>query len=165
MSLWVSSLLLGMDGLLYMGMGVCMLLGDTRPPWCQQLAGAYPSLCRSPPLSCRVRRDLLPSVDDDDDDGERSCSGGDDPSSGNLLAFRMLAYLLVLVGLCRFITCFHWGCGYILLGLTTCLSEIAMLCHELLRYESLLLHRTMAVFLCNVAVSLVYIGAGLPYCR
>ena len=162
MSLWVSSLLLGMDGLLYMGMGGCMLLVETRAWWCQPLAGAYPSLFRS--SSPQARRELVPTVDDD---GE-SCDAADEPHRAEEpphgLASRMLAYLLLLSGLCRFITCFHWGCGYIFLGLATCLCEIAMLCHELLRYESLLLHRTMGVLLCNVAVSLLYIGAGLPHC-
>ena len=156
MSLWVSSLLLGMDGLLYMGMGGCMLLPETRAWWCQPLAGAYPSLFRS--SSPQGRLELVPTVDDD---GE-SCGAAEEPPHG--LASRMLAYLLLLSGLCRFITCFHWGCGDIFLGLATCLCEIGMLCLELLRYESLLLHRTMAVLLCNVGVSLLFIGAGLPHC-
>ena len=63
------------------------------------------------------------------------------------------------------ITSFYWGCGYIILGLTTCLGEIAILCHELLGHESARLHRTMGVVLHNVGVSLLYIGCALPYCR
>jgi membrane associated rhomboid family serine protease len=145
MSLLASALLLGADGAAYMLLGACMLLPPLgAPPWSQQLARLYPS----------VFKGLLPQ----DDEEEARPGGGE-------LACRMLAYLLLILGLCRLITCFHWGCGYIYLGLATCLAEIAMLCHELLRHEALLLHRAMAVVLQNMAVSLIYIGAGVPYCR
>ena len=80
------------------------------------------------------------------------------------LGFRLLAYLLIIVGVCRLITGFHWGCGYIYLALATCLGEIFMVCNELLREESVLLHRAMAIFLSNMVLSLVYLSAGLPYC-
>jgi hypothetical protein len=50
------------------------------------------------------------------------------------------------------------------LGLATSLGEIAFLSHELLRYESLLLHRAMAFMLLNVVLSIVYIANALPYC-
>ena len=78
--------------------------------------------------------------------------------------YRLLAYLLVGLGLIRALTAFHWGCGYIHLGLATSLGEIAFLSHELLRYDSLLLHRAMAFMLLNVVLSIVYIANALPYC-
>ena len=81
------------------------------------------------------------------------------------VGWRLGAYLLLLLGLCRVVTSFHWGCGYVLLGLTTCLAEIGFLCNELLRHESTRLHRTMGFVLHNVAVSLLYIGCALPHCR
>ena len=153
MSLLLSALLLGSDGAMYLCLGACMLLAPcaTAPPWCQQLARLYPSLYKGL---------VLPSPPRGADDEDPEASAPPD-----FLGFRMLAYLLVILGLCRLVTCFHWGCGYIYLGLATCLGEIAMLCHELLRHEALFLHRAMAVLLQNVAVSLIYIGAGVPYCR
>jgi hypothetical protein len=147
MSLFAAALLLGVDGAAYMTLGACMLLPALNAPaWSLQLARLYPSLFKG----------LAPTGQDDEEAAAKPCCD---------LACRMLAYLLLVLGLCRLLTCFHWGCGYIYLGLTTCLAEIAMLCHELLRHEALLLHRAMAVLLQNMAVSLIYIGAGVPYCR
>jgi hypothetical protein len=149
MSLLLSALLLGADGVLYLSLGACMLLAPcaTIPPWCQQLARLYPSLFKGL---------AIPPAHGDEEEAS---------PAQDLLGVRLLGYLLAILGLCRLVTCFHWGCGYIYLGLATCLGEIAMLCHELLRHEALFLHRAMAVLLQNVAVSLIYIGAGVPYCR
>jgi hypothetical protein len=176
MSLIVSAVIMGVDGFVYLMLGVCMLF-PVRHPWRQRLAQMYPSLFKQFVL-------LLPMSDeettlapvDDHDDGDDD----DEPPPGarvseacvcpvdylvHDLGYRMLGYLLLVVGLCRGVTCFNWGCGYIYLGLVTCLAEIGMLCNELLRQESMFIHRAMAVLLQNVAVSLLYIGAGVPYCR
>jgi hypothetical protein len=155
----ISALLMGANGAAYILLGVCMLF-PVHHPWRQRLGQLYPSLFKEflvPPLS---------------DEEAQPAEQPPAPLSavrlcGDLvhqLGYRMLGYLLLVVGLCRTITCFHWGCGYIYLGLGTCLAEIGMLCNELLRQESMLIHRTMAVLLLNVAVSLLYIGGGLPYC-
>lgn len=82
-----------------------------------------------------------------------------------LLCHRLLGYLLCVVGVCRLVSSVRWGCGYMYLGLATCLAEMGMLCHELLLHETMQIHRAMGVLMLNVAVSLVYIGAGLPSCR
>jgi len=157
----VSALLLGLNGVGYILMGVCMLF-PVHHPWRQHLAHLYPSLFK----------EFLVGPLSDEETSSVVEPGGAPPSVcvrpvGELvgdLGFRMLGYLLIVVGLCRVITCFNWGCGFVYLGLTTCLAEICMLCNELLRHESMLIHRTMAVLLQNVAVSLIYIGAGLPSC-
>lgn len=150
MSLIVAGLLLGVDGAFYLGLAASMLLPPGGPRWREQLARLYPSVFQ--PLPCH----------DDEEDSQNPVVGAMEPSG---LSYRLLGYLLAILGLCRLVTCFHWGCGYMYLGLITCLGEIAMLCHELLRHESLQIHRAMAVLMQNVGVSLLYIGAGVPYCR
>ena len=159
MSLLFSALLLGMDGAAYLELGLSMLLPriahlDPLPKaWRDWVAGLYPSLFRE--------AHLWPPPCGDDVSNEEE---GVRPESRPLCA-RLLGYLLVVVGVCRLVTCFHWGCGYMYLGLATCLAEMGMLCNELLRFESLHLHRCIGVLMLNVAVSLVYIGSGLPYCH
>ena len=159
MPVLVSALLMGVNGAAYVLMGVCMLF-PVHPPWRHRLAHLYPSL---------FKEFLVVTLSDEETSAE---PGVAQPSwhvrsVGELvgdLGFRMLGYLLIVLGLCRLVTCFNWGCGFIYLGLTTCLAEICLLCNELLRQESMLIHRTMAVLLQNVAVSLLYIGAGMPSC-
>lgn len=80
------------------------------------------------------------------------------------LSFRLLAYLLLLLGLCRLVPACFWGCGYMAIGLGSCVAEVAIVSNELLRHESVLLHRAMRVLLETVVVSLIYIGCGVAYC-
>lgn len=80
------------------------------------------------------------------------------------LAWRFAAYTLLMLGVIRAISSLNWGCGYVLLGLITCVGEIGIICNELLCYDSANLHRAMAFVLHNVAVSLLYIGTALPFC-
>ena len=67
--------------------------------------------------------------------------------------------------MCRVITCFYWGCGYVYLGLGSCVGEIALICNELLRFESMHLHGAMALLLETVVLALLYIGTAVPYCQ
>lgn len=170
---------MGLDGAFYCAMGACML----SPPSASvlkrfDLTRLYPSLfkaflyasCHQPgPPDC----DSHQPFEETGDDPELLTP----PASSVLnplvrplgelvheLAFRLLGYLLVMAGVARLITGVHWGCGYIYLALATCLAEIALVCNELLRQDAILLHRGMAVFLCNLVLSLVYLSAGLPYC-
>jgi len=59
----------------------------------------------------------------------------------------------------------HRDCGYVYLGLGTCMGEMAMICNELLRQESMHLHRAMTVLLGNVALSILYVCNAIPYCK
>ena len=149
MSLVIAGLLLGVDGAFYLALAASMLLPPGGPQWRERLARLYPSVFKGSGAAVHH-----------DDEEEPPCAA--DPPG---LSYRLLGYLLAILGLCRLVTCFHWGCGYMYLGLATCLGEIGMLCHELLRHESLQIHRAMAVLMQNVGVSLLYIGAGVPYCR
>jgi hypothetical protein len=81
------------------------------------------------------------------------------------LAFRFLAYVLLLLGVCRLVSGLYWGCGYVALGLGTCLAEMGLLGYELLTHETVVLYRVMGVLCELVLLSLVYIGSALPYCR
>lgn len=80
------------------------------------------------------------------------------------LGYRMMAYLLLLVGAARLLTSLNWGCGYVYLGLWTCLAEMGMVCHELLRQESMYLHGAMAVVMGNVFLGMSYIILAVPQC-
>ena len=168
MSLILSALLLGLDGAVYVELGLRMLLPRMGPfdllpvDWGDWVAGLYPSLFREAHLSTSSSS---PGSCGDGADHVEEEEGRAGPQARHPLCVRLLGYLLVVVGVCRLVTCFHWGCGYMYLGLATCLAEMGMLCNELLRFESLHLHRCIAVLMLNVAVSLTYIGAGLPYCR
>lgn len=140
----ISTCILAVDGLFYVGMGTEMLAPYTLHV--TKLATIYTSLVKNwrepaDPSVIRSAQDL--SMD---------------------LGYRVVAYLLIMLGAIRILTAFHWGCGFIHLGLATCLSEIAMIVHELLQYESLLLHRAITFMLINVILSIVYIANALPYC-
>ena len=147
---WLSTGILLVDGLGYIGMGLAML-------------SPYPF---SPPELITLYASTVK--------GWREYNTSPNPTDvapvkaphelAMDIGYRLLAYLLVGLGLIRALTAFHWGCGYIHLGLATSLGEIAFLSHELLRYESLLLHRAMAFMLLNVVLSIVYIANALPYC-
>lgn len=166
MSLVVASLLLGLDGGVYCALGLCMLFPSlTRRS--SDAGKLYPSLFKMflepPPPMC-----LGEDPEGTGSDQYHSVLNGHVRPLGELVhevGFRLLGYLLILAGVCRIITGIHWGCGFVYLGLGTCLAEIAMICNELLREESMLLHRAMTVLLCNVILSLVYLSAGLPHCR
>jgi hypothetical protein len=166
MSLVLAAVLLGADGAAYVALGASMLLPRmSQPPldgaWRDWLAGLYPSLFRGDPPHWQQDS----GSDDAEETGQGEPRMAAPPVVISPLCARLLGYLLAVVGVCRLVSCVHWGCGYMRLGLATCLAEMGMLCNELLRFESLHIHRCMAVLMLNVAVSLAYIGAGLPYCR
>ena len=80
------------------------------------------------------------------------------------LAYRLLAYFLLLLGFLRLFVAFHWGCSFVYLGLSTCLVEMAVVGHELLRHNAVHLHRVMSVLTELCIVSLIFIGTALPHC-
>ena len=173
MSLLVASGVMALDGTLYCALGISMIYPACLPRGRTELARLYPSLFRfflfGPPVIQTLDDPdpCSPMGERDQEQPFQSVLNGSVRPLGELqhdLGFRLLAYLLLLAGVCRLITGFHWGCGYIYLGLGTCLAEIGMVCNELLREESMLLHRAMGVLLSNMVLSLVYLSAGLPHC-
>ena len=156
----LATLVLLVDGLVYIGLGMCVLFPwvCVNTAWCRQF----------PSLYLFIFKDYAPLYGGDDGGVGRASEGHCDSDDGGgrpQVGWRMVAYLLILLGICRVVTSFHWGCGYVMLGLVTCLAEIGFLCNELLWYESTRLHRTMAFVLHNVCVSLLYIGTALPHCH
>lgn len=158
----LASCVIGVQGLVYLAGGACMLSPMT------------PALSRVSEVSAGVYAMLFKTVrlerisECDLEDGEESASLGAKQLhqliSGEL-GYRMLGYFMVLLGLCRLVSACHWGCGYVYLGLGSCIGEMALVCNELLRHESMHLHRAMAVLLENMAVSLVYISSAAPHCQ
>ena len=153
----IASVVMGLDGAGYCVLGICMLvprLGEqTRQA--PALAALYPSL---------FRRFLL---EDQDKEACELGTGTQDPQElrrGDL-AFRLLAYYLLSLGACRLVAAFYWGCGYVYLGLGTCIAEMALVSNELLRHESMLLNRAMGVLLENAVLSLVYMSTAFPHCH
>lgn len=81
------------------------------------------------------------------------------------VAFRFLAYLLVLFGLCRLVSACYWACGYVYLGMASCMIEIGIIATELLQYRSMRLHGAMGVLLELGILSEIYLGTAIPYCH
>ena len=81
------------------------------------------------------------------------------------LAFRLLAYLLILFGLCRLISAFYFGCGYVYMGMASCLLEIGIVSTELLQHRSMRLHGAMSVLLELGILSEIYLGTAIPFCH
>ena len=71
---------------------------------------------------------------------------------------------MVLLGLLRCLMAFCYSCMADRIGIFTFLAEILLLCNELLRVESTMLHRTMAVILECVVMILIYMATKLPEC-
>jgi hypothetical protein len=144
-----SSSVMGLAGSTYCLLGGCMLvphlLGDAR--W---ISALYPSL---------FKRFLQASDEEEEAKSDAVELEKDD------LAFRLLSYLLLLLGVCRLVTAFYWGCGYVYLGLGTCMAEVGVICHELLRHDSLQLHRGVPVLLANMGLSILYVSSAAPHCK
>ena len=101
---------------------------------------------------------------------ERLLPGRMDAASDPLLlsrgvAFRLLAYLLIFLGVCRLISAFYWGCGYVYMGVASCIAEISIVSTELLHHRSVRLHRAMSVLLELGVLSEIYLGTAIPYCH
>ena len=145
----ISSCVMGVAGGSYCLLGGSMLvphlLGDAR--WVSAL---YPSLFKR----------FLPREDEEE-------ARKPDPVEleKDDLAFRLLSYLLLLLGLCRIVTGLYWGCGYVYLGLGTCMAEVGVICHELLRHDALQLHKGVPVLLANMGLSILYVSSAAPHCR
>jgi hypothetical protein len=145
----LASVIMGLDGLVYIALGGCML-APPRVALMRDVATLYPALFKplrevsADPEATPVIRPVSDLVHD--------------------LGYRMMAYLLLLVGVARLLTCFHWGCGYVFLGMWTCLAEMGMICHELLRQESMYLHGAMGALMGNVFLGMSYILLAVPQC-
>jgi len=145
----LASAIMGLNGAAYMSLGACML----TPPRFQlmrDMAAAYPSLFKplreisSDPEAVPQLRPVSDLVHD--------------------LGYRMLGYLLLFVGAARLLTGMFWGCGYIVVGMWTCVAEMGLICNELLRQESMFLQGAMGVVMGNVFLALAYVMAGIPHC-
>jgi hypothetical protein len=149
LTLVISSVLLFCDGLGYGCMGACVLwpvlCGNSG--WCQRVSHVYLGMFKECVL------------EPDDQEGQ-----GTKVPLEAFLVWRLVAYLLILMGVCRVVASFNWGCGYVLLGLGTCVAEMAFLCNELLCHDAARLHRAVGFILLNTGVSLLYIGMALPNC-
>lgn len=169
-SMVFATLVMLVDGVLYIGIGVVMLSpqGHGVSRWFRGRVSELPQALLKRHSVLSKRQDVAETScdgDDNDDDAEaRCCSDPQAPACGEM-DMRLMAYILIILGLCRLTTAFYWGCGYVALGLGSCLAEICMLCHELLRHESVCTQRAVGLVLLNSAVSLLYIGLALPHCR
>jgi hypothetical protein len=161
-------------------LGACMLLHVARPfsidwGWVGGLAELYSvsfkQLANPVKSPSQHHHHAKQAPEPDVDQGELGPSTTPPPlvlpasSTPHLLAYRFLAYLLLFLGVCRVVTSFHWGCGYVYLGLGSCVAEIALVCNELLQFESMRLHGAMAILLETGVLALLYIGTAVPYCR
>jgi len=145
----LASVIMGLDGVVYMCLGACML-APPRLAMLREVATLYPALFKplrevsADPEAETVIRPVSDLVHD--------------------LGYRMMAYMLVLVGVARLLTSFNWGCGYVFLGMWTCLAEMGMICNELLRQESMYMHGAVAAIMGNVFLGMSYIILAAPQC-
>ncbi len=167
---------MGASGASYCMLGVCMLLHVTRPSRIGWAVGEFAelysvsfgqlvNLVQSPSQHhAKQAAQLEPDVDQGELGPPPPAPAPPSPAA-HLLAYRFLAYLLLFLGVCRVITCFYWGCGYVYLGLGSCVAEIGLICNELLQFDSMRLHGAMAILLETGVLALLYIGTAVPYCR
>jgi hypothetical protein len=151
----LSSIVIGVHGALYFGAGVCMLLPATSSAFLREWTSVYAMAFK--PLR-------VVHATDDPEEGKADPSRLEELAQTDL-GYRMLGYLLLLLGVCRVAAAVHWGCGYVYLGLATGVGEIFLVCNELLRFESMHLNRAVGVLLENMFVSILYISAAAPYCH
>lgn len=147
---------MGANGITYCIVGICMLVPHKKDSFLG-LSHLYSSMFKPRALQSLVENPA--SSSNDPEKSQETTPENDD------LGYRMLAYLLLLLGACRAVTGFYWGCGYVYMALGTCLAEIGLVAHELLRQESLLLHRAMFVLFDSVVLALLYISSAVPHCH
>ena len=147
-----SSVVLGLNGVAYVVMGGCMLypgeirLSPLRPNASGLYASVFKALC----------------LEDAENNAAVTVRFYDELKTE--LSYRILAYLILLMGVSRALLCFFWGCGYVYLGLWTCLAEAGMVCYELLLMDSVNLHRGMLVLACNFILSIIFVCLAVPHC-
>ena len=151
----VSSVILGLDGVGYCLLGACMLVprfGEMRGE-IPAIAALYPSLFKR----------FLRSEDASGEIG----AGTHEPIQlvKEDLGYRLLAYLLLCLGVSRAALACFWGCGYVYLGLGTCVAEMAIVSNELLQHDSATLHRAVAVLLENAVLAILFMSAAGPHCK
>jgi hypothetical protein len=160
----IGSCLMGAFGVSYCAMGVSMLVPGLNRKWASSagqkewagLGALYPSL---------FKRFLQTEMGEA---GEETIMGTGVRDLAELekedLAFRMLAYAVLLLGGLRVFVAVQWSCGAVSLGLLSCLAEMGLVGHELLRHESVGLTRAASLLGELCIVSLVFIGTSLPHC-
>jgi hypothetical protein len=152
----LSSVVMGLDGAVYCLLGVNML-----NPWLVEgyspfLADLYPSL---------FKQLMRPGDDGKGELGSNTGACEASESEHGALCHRLLAYLVLLLGISRLAIASCWGCGFVYLGLGTCILEMSIVSNELLRHDSMMLHRAVAVLLENALLSVVFMSMAAPYCR
>ena len=80
------------------------------------------------------------------------------------LDYRLIGYWLVFLGILRCMVAFCSSCLADRIGMFTFGVEILVLCNELLRMESVLLHKTMAIIFECVVMIIIYMATKLPEC-
>ena len=160
----VGSGLMGVFGAGYCAMGLCMLVPGFNRKWASAdgqkewtgLGALYPSL---------FKRFLQTELGEGKDSGEMGTGVRELVELVQEdLAYRLLGYFLLLLGMLRLFVALHWACGFVFLGLGTCLAEMAVVGHELVRHDAVRLHRGMSVLGELCVVSLIFIGTALPRC-
>ena len=163
MYLYITSGVMLLNGLVYCALGVCMLtpvrtMGKRHETHWNRAGIWYPSMFK----------EYLPLLQDTErpgvDDGAAVTNPMVEQIASKDLAFRLIAYLVFLLGFWRILTGLFWVCGFVFLGLGSCVAEIAIISLELLRHDSVMLHRTMLVLFLDVLLILIYSVPALYIC-
>ena len=159
----IGSCLMGAFGVSYCAMGVCMLLPGLNRRWASTagqnewagLGALYPSLFKR-----FLQTEMGEAGEETMGAGVRDLAELEKED----LAFRMVAYSVLLLGGLRVFVAVQWGCGVVSLGLLSCLAERGLVAHELLRHEAVCLTRAVSLLGELCIISLIFIGTSLPHC-
>ena len=172
MYIYVASGVMLLNGVVYCVLGVCMLtpvraVGKRHQTQWNRLGGWYPSMFKNY-VSLLQQEPLRETVPEDESRVvglETDCAIETvEHFACKDLAFRLLAYIVFLLGFWRILTALFWVCGFVFLGLGSCIAEIGIISLELLRHDSVMLPRTMLVMFLDVLLILIYLVPSLLFC-
>jgi len=153
MSMFIlTSALLACNGITYIWAGVSMLFLLPMEIY-SEISMLYPRTFRQFELIERKK-----------DDAECNEETKKEEDVRDRLDYRLLGYWLVFLGIMRCMVAFCSSCLADRIGIFTFGVEILVLCNELLRLESVLLHRTMAIIFECVAMIIIHMAFKLPEC-
>lgn len=173
MYIYVASGVMLINGGVYCVLGVCMLtpvraVGKRHQTQWSRLGGWYPSMFKNYMSLLQpepLRECTIPDDESRVEAGETDCAIETvEQFACKDLAFRLLAYLVFLIGFWRILAALFWACEYVFLGLGSCIAEIGIISLELLRHDSVMLPRTMLIMFLDVLLILIYLVPSLLFC-
>lgn len=146
--LWVVSVLMGLVGWVYVMMGL-LVLGVVSTFFGKEVPvrDLWSPIFRFHPPPELPAEEAVPP-----------------PPPVNDVRTRFLAYMVITLGVFRVMSAFFWQCGYVYVGVATCLIEIGIISFEVVKNDCIVLERAMEPVIVNVVLVIVYLFNFLPSC-